>query len=93
MRGARRFAVQPAAVNMSALQPVLSPPPSANLRQTPCRGYSQALRCSAPQTLRPAMDDMLLLMTLATCTATAAALRMWQWLDEMGENTPSEDLP
>lgn len=38
------------------------------------------------------MDDMLLLMTLASCTATAVAVRMWQWLDELGMDDHLEDL-
>ncbi|SEL19621.1 hypothetical protein SAMN05216359_106102 [Roseateles sp. YR242] len=37
------------------------------------------------------MDDMLLLMTLASCTATALALRLWQWLDELGQDDHLEE--
>ena len=37
-------------------------------------------------------DNMLMLMTLSTCTA-ALALRMWQWLDELGRDDSQEDLP
>lgn len=48
--------------------------------------------CIAPRFTRLAMDDMLLLVTLATCTATAAAVRLWQWLDEMGNDLSPEDL-
>jgi hypothetical protein len=39
------------------------------------------------------MDDMLLLMTLASCTAIAMALRLWQWLDELGRDDLQEDPP
>ena len=38
-------------------------------------------------------DNMLMLMTLSTCTATELALRMWQWLDELGRDDSQEDLP
>lgn len=38
------------------------------------------------------MDDMLLLVTLASCTATALAVRVWQWLDDLDGDDLSEDL-
>ena len=38
-------------------------------------------------------DNMLMLMTLATCSATALALRLWQWLDELAWDETQEDLP
>lgn len=38
------------------------------------------------------MDDMFLLMTLATCTATAVAVRMWTWLDELVREDNQEEL-
>jgi hypothetical protein len=34
-----------------------------------------------------------MLMTLATCTGTALALRLWQWLDELARDDSQEDLP
>jgi len=39
------------------------------------------------------MDDMLLLMTLASCTATALAVRLWQFLDDLGQDDHLEDSP
>lgn len=38
------------------------------------------------------MDDMLLLMTLGSCAATAVAVRFWQWLDDLGQDDTMEDL-
>ena len=38
-------------------------------------------------------DNMLMLMTLATCTATALAVRRWQGLDELPRDHSQEDLP
>ncbi len=39
------------------------------------------------------MDDMLLLLTLSCCTALAMAVRLWQWLDELGRDDLQEDSP
>lgn len=42
------------------------------------------------------MNEMLLLMTLATCTAAAVMVRMWQWLDDqraLVSDDHQEDLP
>ena len=41
------------------------------------------------------MNDMLLLTTLATCTAAAVMVRMWQWLEDQRSpaSDDQEDLP
>lgn len=64
------------------------------LRRLNGRGEDVPIATRSTSGSRPTMDDnMLMLMTLATCSAMAMAVRMWQWLADLQMEDSQEDLP